>query len=127
MAGRILPAIFGPAEKNTERTSRTEAIARADPSVAGAGDEDLVRHAAPDSAAVLRGGQMPGAVESGRGHRCGGGGASVPAGLRPDCGVPSTDQIRRSARALRQPAAGVFTRGLRAIAAFRRFRPRTGR
>ena len=54
MAGRILPAIFGPAEKNTEQTSRTEAIARADPSVAGAGDEDLVRHAAPDSAAVLR-------------------------------------------------------------------------
>ena len=54
MAGRILPAIGGPAEKNTERTSRTEAIAKADPSAAGAGDEALFRRAALDSAAVLR-------------------------------------------------------------------------
>ena len=83
MAGRILPAIVGPAEKNTERTSRTEAMARADRSAAGAGVEDLVRRAAPDSAAGP--------------------------GVAPE------------------PAAGVFTRGLRAIAAFRRFRPRTGR
>ena len=51
MAGRILPAIVGPAEKNTERTSRTEAMARADQCAAGAGDEDLVRRAASDSAA----------------------------------------------------------------------------
>ena len=83
MAGRIPPAIVGPAEKNTERTSRTEAMARADQCAAGAGDEDLVRRAAPDSAA----------------------GPSV---------AP-------------EPAAGVFTRGLRAIAAFRRSRPRTER
>ena len=83
MAGRVLPAIGGPAEKNTERTSRTEAIARADPSAAGAGDADLVRRAALDSAAG------PGAAP--------------------------------------EPAVGVFTRGLRAIAAFRRSRPRTGR
>ena len=47
MAGRILPAIVGPAEKNAERTSRTEAIATAGQSAAGAGDEDLVRRAAP--------------------------------------------------------------------------------
>ena len=37
MAGRILPAFGAPAEKNTERTSRTEAIAKADPSAADAG------------------------------------------------------------------------------------------
>ena len=42
MAGRVLPAIGGPAEKNTEQRSRTEAIAKADPSAAGAGDEDNV-------------------------------------------------------------------------------------
>ena len=77
MAGRVLPAIFGPAEKTTERTSR------ADQCAAGAGDEDLVRRAAPDSAA---------------------GPGDAP-----------------------EPAAGEFTRGLRAIAVFRRSRPRTGR
>jgi len=83
MAGRVLPAIGGPAEKNTERTSRTQAIVRTDPSAAGAGDADLVRRAALDSAA---------------------GPSAAP-----------------------EPATGVFTRGLRAIAAFRRFHPRTGR
>ena len=83
MAGRILPAIFGPAEKNSERTSRTEAVARADRFEAGADDEDRVRSADLDSAAGP--------------------------------GVAS------------EPAAGVFTRGLRAIAAFCRCRPRTGR
>ena len=80
--GYFRPSV-APAEKNTERMSRTEAIARADRSAAGAGDEDGVRRAAPDSAA--------------------GPGATL------------------------EPAAGVFTRGLRAIAAFRRCRPRTGR
>jgi len=50
-----LPAIVGPAEKkNTELTSRTDAIAKADQCPAGAGDEDLVRRAALDSAAVPR-------------------------------------------------------------------------
>ncbi|MDD9999404.1 MAG: hypothetical protein OXQ89_16825, partial [Rhodospirillaceae bacterium] len=82
MAGRVLPAIVGLAEKNTERTSRTEAMARADRCAAGAGDEDLVRRAALDSAAG------PGAAP--------------------------------------EPAVGVFTRGLRAIAAFRRCRPISG-
>lgn len=50
MAGRVLPAIYGPAEKNTERMSRTEAMARADPYAAGTGNRDLARRAALDSA-----------------------------------------------------------------------------
>ena len=41
MAGRVLPAIFGPAEKTTERASRTDADAGEDSGAAGAGDEDL--------------------------------------------------------------------------------------
>ena len=101
MAGRVLPAICGPAEKNPERTSRTEAIAKADPCAAGADDEDLVRRAAVDSAAVLRADQCRARWNQGVGIVAVVVGGSVRAALKPECGLPSCGPIRRPARALR--------------------------
>ena len=97
-----------------------------DPVRGGAWDEDLVKRADLDSA-------VSGRAVTLRIH--GVAIVAVVAALRflpvprPDCGLRSCRPARRPARALRpsHPLADVFTRGLRAIAAFRRFRRRTGR
>ena len=89
---------------------QAEAIAKAVQSAAGAGHEGLVKRADLDSAVAV--------VAA---HRF---------LVRSEAGLRLTLTQTNSAAGLGaapKPAAGVFTRGPRAIAAFRRFRPRTGR
>ena len=94
----------------------------------GSWDEDLVKRADLDSAVAVPRTDMYRALRSHQGvassRRWGQFGSS-----RSEAGVRLTLMRTNSAAgpgAAPEPAAGVFTRGLRAIAAFRRFHPRTG-